>query len=71
MTIKELEILSASDALIDLIVYARCQLLDLDRKLNIPDLRCEHSKLHDTYKSIKDEIDRISPNYKPKCIYRR
>lgn len=71
MTIKELEIIASSDMLIDMLVYARCQLLDLDKTFNIPDLRSDYSNIHHTLKSIQENIESISPSFTPKCIYRR
>ena len=71
MTIKELEIIASSDMLIDMLVYARCQLLDLESAFNISDLKSDYTHLHQTFKSIQDEINRISPHFKQKCIYRK
>ena len=71
MTIKELEIIASSDMLIDMLVYARCQLLDLESAFNISDLKSDYTHLHHTFKSIQDEINRISPHFKQKCIYRK
>lgn len=71
MTLKELEIIASSEELCDLIIYARCQLLNLQLKMNMADFRCEHNRIHHTLKSIKDEVDRVSPHYHQKCVFRR
>lgn len=71
MTIKELEILISNDYLMDMLVYARCQFSDLGVVMHIAELRFERSKLFDTLKDIKREVDEISPVYQAKCIYRK
>ena len=71
MTIKELEIIASSDKLIDMLIYARCQLVDLDIAMNIPDLRSDYMRLHHTFKSIQEEINRISPYFRQKCVFRK
>ena len=70
MTIKEIEILASSDLLMDMLVYARCQIHDLGSKFNLPDLRYEHTRLYDTLKSIQTEVKSQAPLYEPKYLYR-
>lgn len=71
MTIKELEILISNDSLLDMLIYARCQLNDLGVGMNITELKYDRSKLYNTLRAIKTEIDNTSPNFVAKCIYRR
>ncbi len=71
MTIKEIEILISNDYLMDMLVYARCQLCDLGISMHIADLRFERCKLFDTLKDIKREVDEISPAYQARCTYRK
>lgn len=71
MTIKELEILISNDSLLDMLIYARCQLNDLGVSMNIAELKFDRSKLFNTLKAIKTEIDNTSPNFVAKCVYRR
>ena len=55
----------------DMLVYARCQSEDLGVAFHLSDLKYNRSALYHTLKCLKDEIDKISPGYKAKCIYRR
>lgn len=71
MTIKELEIIISHDNLIDLLIYARCQLCDLGVAMHISDLHFRRYKLYDTLNSLREEIDKIKPNYKTKCVYKK
>ena len=71
MTIKELEILISNDELLDLLIYARCQLDNLGTGMNIAQFKYDRSKLFNTLKNIKTEIDEISPSFTAKCVYRR
>ena len=71
MTIKEIEILIANDYLMDMLVYARCQLNDLGVSFNLPDLRFERSKLFSTLKNIQDEVSKLNPTYNQISVFRR
>lgn len=71
MTVKELEILITNDELLDMLIYARCQLNNLGVSMGIPAIRYDRSKLFNTLKSIKTEVESISPHFVAKCVYRR
>lgn len=71
MTIKEIEILIANDYLLDMLVYARCQLYDLGGAFNLPDLRFERSSLFSTLKNIQTEVEKLNKVYEPVSVYRR
>ena len=71
MTIKEIEILIANDYLMDMLVYARCQLNDLGGAFNLPDLRFERSSLFSTLKNIQTEVEKLNKVYEPVSVYRR
>ena len=71
MTIKEIEILITYDYLMDMLVYARCQLNDLGTSMKISDLCFERSRLFQSLDSIKTEVEKINPTFEPVCVYRR
>ena len=71
MTIKELEIIISDDDLLDMLIYARCQLSNFGREHGLPELQYDRSKLYNTLYQLKNEVDKISPSYKPICVFKR
>lgn len=71
MTIKELEILASDENLLDLLTFARCQLLNLHYTQGIPQYRNDQSLVRDTLYEIRDTVEKKKPNFECQARYRR